>query len=390
MQKSNTKRRRGRRNVKSFLKQRSEADNAVDSGVEKEVESTPQSFLTPPNSIGKEQTSHAAAPVNHGPCTIGVKGSLSRTLQNSKESPERATHANLHEAADKANETQEYSAPSKPKTDNSASIEDTMVTPPHLRKRKAPATLQASEEKSAQDQGQPKGQAQSKTPAVEDPKPKASANTQGKKKDNAHPPPAQEFQWTRSVASRSKSDKDRGGGVKVDEPRPSTPAKSSLVPYPSSREGNEDELPGANNNISKCKDQGSTTVGPTNARSKKANADESKAHDLNGQLRSASAKPNHRGGRQHKNRKDPVCDTQEPPARSTRWPKNSEMRADPKKHDIRWDDGSPNASIDSARADSGWGDVEKKAKAEDDEVRLTGWDGEWAPVSLLSTLNFRT
>jgi hypothetical protein len=59
------------------------------------------------------------------------------------------------------------------------------------------------------------------------------------------------------------------------------------------------------------------------------------------------------------------------------------MRADEHRWDIKWEEKSAHGSIDSARADSGFGEKKTKRKDIDSETgfKLTGWDGDWAPVS---------
>ena len=72
--------------------------------------------------------------------------------------------------------------------------------------------------------------------------------------------------------------------------------------------------------------------------------------------------------------------------RSTRWPKNSDMKPDPHRWDTTWEEPkSFCSSIDSICADPGAGDSKKRRVVPegidaDTGFRLTDWSGNWAPA----------
>ncbi|KAK4545344.1 hypothetical protein LTR36_003524 [Oleoguttula mirabilis] len=70
--------------------------------------------------------------------------------------------------------------------------------------------------------------------------------------------------------------------------------------------------------------------------------------------------------------------------RNSRWPKNSDQKADPTRWATNWDsDKSFCASIDSAEADGGFGeDKKKRAPAGEGGFKLTDWNGGWAPAPI--------
>ena len=358
----------------SFLFQA--ADRGYDAEDEDEgVELGQESFLRPTCEIGKERMSHGIDACKHEPraVTIGIENLLSPTMWNSSQPPQPAQHTPCTTATDQAdaNRSQHSSALSNSKT--SPPISDTMALPPHLRPRKAHSTSQTSKDKPTGDPAQPH-----ETPPPDTMPPKRTAkdkvksnpvNTNGQKQPSQ---PTTTSSVTFGVNIREKLKQDHG--VKVDDPKPATESPKSLVPYPSS---NEDE--GRQANIATSK----RTTRSSGARLNPGLSNRLQPKD------DALQQSSKRAGRNEGRGRGNAPAIRAPPApRTSRWPKNSEMRADHRPLDKKCDEQSAHDSIDSARADSGVGEKKYKRKDIDSETgfKLTGWDGDWAPVSTASCL----
>lgn len=422
--------RRQRRKIQSSFLLQSQDDDCK-AGEEAEVESESESSLL---RIGKERTSHATYSSKHEPQTMATSKPLSPTMRISPQPLPPVSRGSLttHDLAN-TNEASERSVPSP-----SIASPDKMAIPPHLRPRKVHSTSQTSKETPPGDGATPKdtsisGVVSPNDSFIDDRMPRKGQPKHKVKNDSAELKDTQNFahdikpsktsdeatadntattswiepsntfiqndiphQGAAKISSTSpvaefKDKKPTNGvvlptadttqvdireklkhdhGVNVSDPKSAQKSSRSLVPYPSSNEGSESDT-----NIIVSKP--ARDISRTGPKATPWNEDQPKNNNTERQ-------PSRRGGRNaSRGRGNGAFARGTPPARESRWPKNKDMAPDPRQHDIKWDENSRD-SIDSARADSGWGGKTKKRKDIDSETgfKLTGYDGDWAPVSL--------
>ena len=383
LQNGGNRRVRRRRNVKSFLLQPVDNGYQAEDKVEIEVKAEQESFLRPTCAIGKERVSQAP---EHEPRTIRSEKPLSRTTQTSPPPPLPAPRRCQRTPTNNSNtdRPQDSSAPS---TSNMSS--DRMVIPPHLRPRKVQSTSHTSPDPPACD---PTEVSMSRT------KPTPVDTTANNGSGLLTPPP------TAGVDIRTKL---QDLGVHVSEPKPAQSAKSSLIPHAGS---NKDEDRVANYAASQLDAQTTKADSKTNhPQSSMGDRVQGRYSDREPSARGRANRGRGRGrGRGHNAGTPSVLlppkTAESPPARrprASRWPKNSEMRPYPRHHDTMWDEpgthrsrtagagwvdrkGSKRKDIGSGTAGADWGDrVFGELKDIDSETgfKLTGWDGDWAPVS---------
>lgn len=182
--------------------------------------------------------------------------------------------------------------------------------------------------------------------------------------------------------------KPQSAAVVVSEPKPVS--KPVLVTYASSEE--DDEPAGKSNSASSKGTKKQTTAAtsgpaapPTSANAKATSPPASPE----AQMRSRAGSSAHHCQRgASTSRGQPAmrargCGGRAP--REGRWPKNSEIpKGDPERWVTIWDDRKNISSVDSVRADSGWGEKNKKANVPagiDPETgfQLTDYSGHWGP-----------
>ena len=381
LQNAITKRRRNRRGYETYPMFMPTKDNAgyqAGSGTELELESG--SFLRPTYEVGKEQTSLHSRSRVHEPRTMGSAKLLSSTIPNqSPSSPDTPRDTLLTSEATDADNAPDCNAISLSK--QSASFDETMVIPPHLRPKKAHSTSQTSKRPSTSDATTPKDTSTFNTTDPTDTSkyatmPRKDRSNDGfkltavepenKQKPDTPPTPPSSNSKTADITEKLRQ---LDLGIKVTDPEPMHPSRLQLSLYSSS---SEDDDQNANLVTSK----------PKQATNNTAKATLSSGAPVNG-VDGLQRQPAH-GGRGGP-RRGAFARSPPPQPRDLKWPKNSEMAADPHRWDIKWDKQSSPGSIDSVQADSGYDGNKKRRKDIDSETgwKLTGWDGDWAPVSLI-------
>lgn len=314
--------------------------------------------------------SHAPGRDEHEPRTIRSQKPLSPTMQTSTQpplpAPRRCPRTPTNDTY--TNRPQDSSAPS---TSNIPS--DTMALPPHLRPRKAHSTSHTSPDPPACDTTPPTEVTMGRK------KPTAVPTTANNETGLLTPPPTASY----GIDIREKL---RDHGVLVSDPMPAPSAKSSLVPDVGSNEIEERVAKRAPSHLASQ----ATKTGSKKDHAQSSAGDRAKGRDFD-KPPSARGRGNGSRGRGNNARTPSVLlppKTAEPPSkvrlRSSRWPKNSEMRPYPREHDTMWDEPGTHRAYGSVSADAGWGDKKgSKRKDIDSETgfKLTGWDGDWAPVS---------
>jgi hypothetical protein len=380
-----SKHRRNRRayNRNSYLKAnlmpvKDDAGCKVENGTE--LESEPGSFLRQPTyDFENEQTSLHSQSRVHEPRRIQSKKPLSGSTQYQSPSPNPPRGTLLTSEAANTDDTLDCNALSS--STKISNLDEAMAVPPHLRPKKAHSTSQTSKQPAASDTTTRKDTSTPNTTELAGfshhdtmPPRKEQSNDRfkltavapkRKLKPDALPTPPSSDSKTANITEKLRQ---LNLGIKITDPKPADSSALSLVPYPSSNEGDGEN---ANVMFSKPKEATNTTAKVTSS-----GVVPVRGRDANRQQRRRGARGGARGGA--------FARTSAPAPRESKWPKHAEMAADPHRWDTKWDNQSPPGSIDSVRADSGHGSNKKKRKDIDSETgwQLTGWDGDWAPVRL--------
>ena len=349
LQQSKHKRGRGRKKIQSFLLPSHGDGDEVEAGMHGPKHD--ETLLQPSHENGKERTSSLLAPDSNFENVPRIIRNETLLSSHQAKSPPVTQPQLISFLLPPFESTYTLAQDSNPSRLQHHLADAEMALPPHLRIKKVPKQSAGSGRlKNTEWNGSAEAAASTKTEEDHTAVPAGPSEPNGadirqKLHDHHH--------------------------VKVSDPKPIKSAMPALVSYPSS---NEEEQNGVVNVVPPKAANGEPQAPLT--KSSKAERSTGHAHDQQPKRGDTHGQRGGRGivrgGRR---------------TRNSRWPTAAEIRPDPHRWDIKWDDdSSSNSDIDSAVADSGFGDGKKKRKHVDGIDSETGfqladWDGNFAPVS---------